>query len=61
MTASQIGERACLHFQLLTRRPHRSLRFERNIRFFVEFLVDTGRMAVECRNGVPYYRRAGED
>lgn len=57
MTASQIDEAACVLYQLFTHKPRRSLRFERNVRFFIEYLVDTGRLAEECQNGATYYRR----
>lgn len=58
MTASQIGEAACLRYRLLTHKPRRALRFERNVRFFLEYLTDGGELMMECQNGVPYYRPA---
>lgn len=57
MTASQIAEAACLHYKLLTHKPSRSLRFERNVRFFIEYLVDAGRLDEVCQNGATYYIR----
>lgn len=57
MTASQIDEVACVLYRLFTHKPRRSLRFERNVRFFIEYLVDTGRLAEECQNGATYYSR----
>lgn len=57
MTASQIDEAACVLYRLFTHKPRRSLRFERNVRFFIEYLVDTGRLAEECQNGATYYHR----
>ena len=57
MTASQIDERTCVLHQLFTQKPRRSLRFERNVRFFIEYLVDTGRLAEICKNGATYYVR----
>lgn len=57
MTASQIDEAACVRYQLLTRRPPRSLRFERNVRFFIEYLVDGGQLNEVCQNGTAYYIR----
>ena len=57
MTASQIDERVCTRYQLFTSKPRRSLRFERNVRFFIEYLVDTGRLAEVCKNGATYYQR----
>lgn len=58
MTASQIDEAACTLYQLFTHKPRRSLRFERNVRFFIEYLVDAGRLAEGCQNGATYYVRA---
>ena len=58
MTASQISERACTRYQLLTHKPRRALRFERNVRFFIEFLADSGRLSQICQNGTAYYLRA---
>lgn len=42
MAASDIVRRVCLFYKLLSGKPRRALRFERNIRFFIEFLVDRG-------------------
>jgi len=57
MTASQIDEATCVLYQLFTRKPRRSLRFERNVRFFIEYMVDAGRLDEVCQNGATYYRR----
>ena len=57
MTAVEIDEKACVFYQLLTRKPRRALRFERNVRFFVEYLVDTGQLEMVCQNGVARYQR----
>jgi len=56
MTASQIVFEACQFYKLLSHHPRRALRFERNIRFFIEFLVDRGELLMEVRNGVTMYR-----
>ena len=61
MTVSQIAQRVCRYFQLLSRRPTRSLRYERNIRFFVEYLADRGDLVMEARDGVTFYRRADQE
>ena len=61
MTVSQITQRVCRYFQLLSRRPTRSLRYERNIRFFVEYLADRGDLVMEARDGVTFYRRADQE
>ena len=57
MTAVEIDEKVCLFYQLLTHKPRRSLRFERNVRFFIEYLTDRGLLEMECWNGVTRYRR----
>lgn len=57
MTASQITQATCERYQLLTRKPRRALRFERNIRFFLEFLLDLGKLEMVCRQGTTYYQR----
>ena len=61
MTISQITQRVCAHFTLLSRRPTRSLRYERNVRFFVEYLADRGDLVMEAREGVTFYRQASEE
>jgi len=58
MTASQIDEAACTLYELFTHKPRRALRFERNVRFFIEYLVDTGRLEMVCKNGAVYYQPA---
>ena len=58
LTASQISQRVCALYRLLTHKPRRALRFERNVRFFIEYLVDGGRLAMECREGTVYYSPA---
>ena len=58
MTMSQIDETACVLYELFTHKARRALRFERNVRFFVEYLTDQGLLEVECRNGAAYYRPA---
>ena len=55
MTSSQIDAAVCAYYQLFTHKPNRALRFERNIRFFVEYLVDRGLLEVRCRGGVALY------
>ena len=57
MTASQINQAACSLYQLFTKHPLRALRFERNIRFLTEYLVDRGDLTMFCRKGVAFYRR----
>lgn len=55
MTFSEINQAACLQYTLLSKRPHRTLRFERNVRFFVEYLVDGGWLEMTCADGVTLY------
>jgi glyoxylase-like metal-dependent hydrolase (beta-lactamase superfamily II) len=55
MTFSDINRRVCAFYKLLTRQPRRSLRFERNVRFFVEYLVDEGYLAMSCEDGTTFY------
>ena len=57
MTASQINEAVCIQDELFTNKPRRALRFERNIRFFMEYLTDRGLLEMFCKNGIVYYRR----
>ncbi|MGI5962287.1 MAG: MBL fold metallo-hydrolase [Lawsonibacter sp.] len=57
MTAGQIGLAVCRLHQLFTHKPPRALRFERNIRFFLEYLVDNGQLELCCRSGVTLYHR----
>ena len=61
MTISEITRAVCGYFKLLTKKPSRALRFERNIRFFVEYLVDRGDLVMEARDGVTFYRRADQE
>ena len=58
MTISEITRAVCGYFKLLTKKPSRALRFERNIRFFVEYLVDRGDLILEADQGVAVYRPA---
>ena len=59
MTGSQINQVVCEQFHLLTRRPGRSLRFERNIRLFAEYLLDLGQLEMVSLRGVAHYQPAG--
>lgn len=56
MTFSEINQAACQHYQLFTQKPRRALRFERNIRFFVEYLLDEGKLEMVCHRGVTCYQ-----
>ena len=61
MSSSQITLAVCQRYQLFTRKPERSLRFERNIRFFLEFLVDEGMLELTCTRGALHYQRPVRD
>ena len=60
MTVDQIHQAACRRYELFTHKPGRALRFERNVRFFVEYLLDEGRLEAFCRRGTAYFRRKAE-
>lgn len=55
MDFSRICALVCEKFGLFSQRPRRALYYERNIRFFIEFLVDRGELEMESRRGVAYY------
>ncbi len=59
MTMSQVTAAVCRDLHLLSHRPTRALRFERNIRFFLEHLTDTGRLEMVCRDGTVFYQKPG--
>ena len=58
MTVDEIYAAACGHFKLLTSRYTRAGLFERNLRTYVDFLLDRGSLEVFAQAGVNYYRRA---
>ena len=55
MNFSQICALVCEKYQLYSPRARRALYYERNIRFFIEFLVDRKELDMESRKGVAYY------
>lgn len=55
MNFSQVCAKVCQKYQLFSTRPRRALYYERNIRFFMEFLLDRGEIDMESRMGVAYY------
>ena len=61
MTASEIVQASCEHFKLFSKRPARTLRFERNIRFFIEYLVDDGRLEMLFGKGTTAFRPAPQE
>ena len=56
MTASQINQAACRLYHLFTKRPPHALRFEGNVRFLIEYLVELGALEPICRQGVVFYK-----
>ena len=60
LSFSAIDQLICAHYKLLTRQPRRALRFERNVRFFVEYLADEGYLDMECVDGTVYYKASGK-
>ena len=54
----EIAAAVCERYQLYTHKARRAHQFERNIQFFVEYLVDTGLVEMESRRGALYYRPA---
>ncbi len=58
MTASEINAAACKFYELFTTKTSKGLYLERNVRFLVEYLVETGRLDTFCQGGVVYYRRS---
>lgn len=58
MTLNEIDAVVCERYKLFTHKSRRALRFERNIRFFVEYLLDQGRLTLDCRQGVACYQPA---
>jgi len=57
MTASEIDLAVCRRFKLLTHRFRRALRYQRNVSFLLEYLVDRGELTTEIRDGTVYYKQ----
>ena len=57
MDFSHLCGKVCQRFELFSPRARRALYYERNIRLFIEFLVDRGELDMESRQGVAYYFR----
>lgn len=55
MTVSEISQAVCAKYKLLTSKPTRALRFERNIRFYLEYLIDHGDLTMETESGIAMY------
>ncbi len=57
MTASEIDRAACRRYQLFTHQLRRALRYQRNVSFLVEYLIDRGELVPEIRDGVVFYKK----
>ena len=57
MTLDQITGAVCARYQLFTKKPSRALRFQRNIRLFLDFLMDEGLVELRPSKGVIWYSR----
>lgn len=57
MTASEVCQAVCQYHQILTQKARRALRFERNVRFFLEFLVDRGDLVMKTQDGTVVFCR----
>lgn len=57
MTFDGLCQAALARLQLLTTRPDRSALYARNLRCFLDELLDRGALAMEVRTGVRHYRR----
>lgn len=55
MSFSQINAGVCRYFGLEPHTPRRALAFEVNTRFFVEYLLDRGDLALSVADGVVHY------
>ena len=57
MAMCEITHAVCAYYQLYTKKPTRALRFERNIRLFLEFLQDEGLLDVMSSRGISRFYR----
>ena len=55
MDFSHLCALVCQKLELRSLKARRALYYERNIRFFIEFLLDRGELDMESRGGVAYY------
>lgn len=56
MTMDEIIFSTCAHFSLRSSTPQKAALFERNIRSFVEYLLDEGTLTLIVSNGMRYYQ-----
>lgn len=52
---SDVVAEVARRLELRSRRPRRGLYYERNIRFYIEYLLDQEEVEIEVRDGVVYY------
>jgi len=57
MTAGELTKIVCAAYSLYSKRIRRALWVERNVRFFLEYLMEQGRVKTDIRSGVVYYLR----
>ena len=55
MTLEDILEKACMELKLLSKQSYKVKLYERDIRSFIDYLVDQGRIREYCENGRLYY------
>lgn len=55
MNFSEIVAAVAKQLGLYSKKPRRGLYYERNIRFFMEFMLDRGEVEIEVHDGVVYY------
>ncbi|MBP1736463.1 MAG: hypothetical protein H6Q60_344 [Oscillospiraceae bacterium] len=61
MTMDELTSAVCRQFSLLSSSPQKAALFERNVRSFVEFLLDSGALIMTVSNGMRYYRSVETD
>ena len=61
MTVSEIIYAVCSHFGLLSSRFQKAAYYERNIRTYIDYLTDIGKLEAIAANGVAIYRPASRN
>ena len=56
MGLDEICVAACRHFSLVSDIPVRSMHYQRNVRWLVDYLVDEGKLEIVCVDGIAHYR-----
>lgn len=57
MTQDEVLLAAMRYYKTLTSKEDKAARYDRNVRTVLEYLLDTGRVCVQVREGVRYYQR----